>query len=555
MTLTTARTNLENTLRWVIAGLAEIGILPAKGYLPDQRKALWKEFDATARKWEARFRAAAKKALEHDRREILAIVGEAKKAALREKASIDWKKILKQIEDYLEEAGEEFWRTTFIPLIEGIVIDQGEKWAGRLGIEFDVQNLRARSWFNDYTLQFAKPINDTTEREIAQIMARAQAEGSSIPKIQNQLNAMFERELSGKLPDDPEWEWFLDRLPPYRIEAIARTETIRASNNGTNELFKEWGVKRHEWLSTKDDRTRSYDAGDEFDHVEADGQVVPIDTPFIVSGEDLMYPGDPTGSPGNTINCRCTLIPVIEEGEELQPTEPAEAVETEVEPGPAGTPVSDALDNTMTGKYGKSVDYALEQLNSVHGDGELPDIPITRSSAKSFLGQYSSTYGGKPVEIKISIKGDHPETTILHEIGHFLDHQALGNKGIFVSEGSSDLVKGWQKAVQESSAFKKLAAMLSDPSLFTKEVTVSDGFSYKVAPDTRHLRYLYRGREAFARSYAQYIATKSNDPLLKSQIAIEAADEMYGARQWADDDFKPIAKAFDEMFKKLGWIK
>ena len=322
MTISTARQNLEFAVRTVVAGLELLDIHPVKGFLPEQRKALWKEFDATARKWEPIFRTGTKKALDHDRREILAIVGEAKKMALRLKASVDWKKTLKQIEDYLEEAGDEFWRSTFVPLIEGIVTDQGEKWAARLGVEFDVQNLRSRAWFNQYMLQFSKPINQTTEREIAQIMARAQADGSSIPQIQNQLDAMFEREISGRLPDDPEYEWFTERVPPYRVEAIARTETIRSSNAGTTELFTEWGVKRHEWLSTKDDRTRSYAAGDDFDHVEADGQVVEIGTPFIVSGEDLEYPGDPSASPGNSINCRCTTIPVIEDGEELQPQEP-----------------------------------------------------------------------------------------------------------------------------------------------------------------------------------------------------------------------------------------
>jgi len=90
----------------------------------------------------------------------------------------------------------------------------------------------------------------------------------------------------------------------YRTERIARTETIRASNAGSRELFQEWGVQKHEWLSTKDDRTRTYDNTDgKYDHLEADGQVVNIDEPFTVSGESLMFPGDPAGDPGNTINC------------------------------------------------------------------------------------------------------------------------------------------------------------------------------------------------------------------------------------------------------------
>ena len=32
---------------------------------------------------------------------------------------------------------------------------------------------------------------------------------------------------------------------------------------------------------------------------------IPVDDPFIVGGEELMFPGDPNGSPGNVINCRC----------------------------------------------------------------------------------------------------------------------------------------------------------------------------------------------------------------------------------------------------------
>ena len=80
---------------------------------------------------------------------------------------------------------------------------------------------------------------------------------------------------------------------------------MRASNAGTLETFVDWGVKEKEWLSTKDDRVR-------IEHLEVDGQVVPIDEPFIVGGEELMYPGDASGSAGNVINCRCTELPVME---------------------------------------------------------------------------------------------------------------------------------------------------------------------------------------------------------------------------------------------------
>ena len=53
------------------------------------------------------------------------------------------------------------------------------------------------------------------------------------------------------------------------------------------------------WVATLDGNTRDAHAG-------ADGQEVPIDMPFNVGGEALMFPGDPNGSAENVINCRCS---------------------------------------------------------------------------------------------------------------------------------------------------------------------------------------------------------------------------------------------------------
>ena len=230
-------------------------------------------------------------------------------------------------ERYLEEAGEN-WREAFIPMIQGLITDRGKQLSTQFGMAFNVQNLFARDWFNDYMLKFAQPINKTTLDSIATLLAQAQEEGWAIPTMQNHLGDMFEQWMTGELTPE-EFIWFSDRLPPYRTEMIARTETIRSSNAGSTEIYKDWGVQKHEWVSTQDDRTRGQEKGDEFDHFSdwpngPNGEVVEIDTPFIGTGEELMYPGDPSGSAGNTISCRCTTAPVVEEGEELQSIEPAE---------------------------------------------------------------------------------------------------------------------------------------------------------------------------------------------------------------------------------------
>jgi len=66
-------------------------------------------------------------------------------------------------------------------------------------------------------------------------------------------------------------------------------------------------ITGHEWLTTLDGRERGAKPTDNFNHRAANGQQRPIDTPFTVSGERLMYPGDESmgASLGNIIQCRC----------------------------------------------------------------------------------------------------------------------------------------------------------------------------------------------------------------------------------------------------------
>ena len=217
----------------------------------------------------------------------------AKSLALENKATINWERFRVDVLDYLDNTAPGMWRKTFVPLVRGVVTDQVSKWAGILGLQFDVQPLFARDWYNKYIQGMPIPIIDTTKNAVGVIIDQALAEGWSISSMQDAIMQAF------------------DIMEPYRSERIARTETIRASNAGTTDQFREWGVQRHEWLSTQDDRTRRKPP-DDFDHVEANGEVVNIGDPFMATGEPLMYPGDPAGDPGNTINCRCTTIPVME---------------------------------------------------------------------------------------------------------------------------------------------------------------------------------------------------------------------------------------------------
>ena len=206
---------------------------------------------------------------------------------------IDW-------EMYLTQAGDR-WRQAFIPLIEGIITEQGARLNSTYGMQFDVRNLFAEAWFDDYELKFAQEIMDTTKADMSVILQDGMNQGWSIPTMQKHIGTLFEQYMFGGLTGDA-FDWFSSRMPGYRRERIARTETMRASNAGNTALYRDWGVPMHEWIATNDSRTR--DA-----HIAAHGQRVDVGTAFIVGGEALMYPGDPSGSPENTIQCRCTTAP------------------------------------------------------------------------------------------------------------------------------------------------------------------------------------------------------------------------------------------------------
>ena len=66
---------------------------------------------------------------------------------------------------------------------------------------------------------------------------------------------------------------------------------------------------RKEWVSAGDEKVRRATRGP-FSHVAADGQIVDVDKPFIVSGQRLMIPGDTSlgASLGNVVRCRCASV-------------------------------------------------------------------------------------------------------------------------------------------------------------------------------------------------------------------------------------------------------
>lgn len=69
-----------------------------------------------------------------------------------------------------------------------------------------------------------------------------------------------------------------------------------------------FGATVKEWVSQGDSLVRD---GPVFNHLDADSIQVPVEEPFVVSGQLLMHPGDTSlgATMGNVAGCRCSSVP------------------------------------------------------------------------------------------------------------------------------------------------------------------------------------------------------------------------------------------------------
>ena len=150
-------------------------------------------------------------------------------------------------------------------------------------------------YIEQYGAQKVQQILETTRKQIMGVIREGQREGLGVEAI-----AKLMREAI------PEFSLIRSRV-------IARTEThgssqfaqIRTAQQSTRPLVKQWN-------SVEVTRTRTFIDDDRYDHRVMDGQRVALEQPFLVptifgTKEPLMFCGDPNGSAGNVINCRCAL--------------------------------------------------------------------------------------------------------------------------------------------------------------------------------------------------------------------------------------------------------
>jgi hypothetical protein len=166
-------------------------------------------------------------------------------------------------------------------------------------------------WASTQSAQKIRGLQDTTKSNIAKIIQKGQQEGESSREIAKRIRVTSAQ------------------INPHRARTIALTETHTAAVKSVDAAVASTRIEmEREWVSAKDMRTRTRGLKSRFDHYHkyplgADGERVAQDGIFVGSGESMKFPGDPSGSAGNVVRCRCVLLyHAVNRMEELKPYVP-----------------------------------------------------------------------------------------------------------------------------------------------------------------------------------------------------------------------------------------
>jgi SPP1 gp7 family putative phage head morphogenesis protein len=142
------------------------------------------------------------------------------------------------------------------------------------------------NYFRMYLLNKAViKVSQTTRDHILQVLEKATLQGWSNDQIVKEILESPEARIEVR----------------NRARKIVRTESVRAANYGIQLGANKYEYEvEKEWLSIVDNRIRH-------SHRNVDGERRSVDGVF---SNGLRFPGDPNGSPENTINCRCRLVMV-----------------------------------------------------------------------------------------------------------------------------------------------------------------------------------------------------------------------------------------------------
>lgn len=146
--------------------------------------------------------------------------------------------------------------------------------------------------------QMAKEVVDTNLRYARKAVRDGIRDGLSNKEITDKLENL----------------WVYDRS---HAKMIAQTESTRVINQATNQAYQKIDDEEEDlevrkiWISSRDDKVRP--SHEHLNNSQKYGQVgIPVNDYFKIGSDRALAPAG-FSEPGNSINCRCTIAPIITE--------------------------------------------------------------------------------------------------------------------------------------------------------------------------------------------------------------------------------------------------
>jgi hypothetical protein len=165
-----------------------------------------------------------------------------------------------------------------LPIIKEVLEDSAKDIADMFDATF-VSTGDINAWIRDRAELFSKQVTNTTYKDLQKIFT--ENEGQPFNVLAEKVSELY------------------DGYSIDRAMVIVRTETHGASQKGTFEMYKQAGVGIKIWAWFAGDKGGVRDG-----HLAIDGEERPIDMPF---SNGLMFAGDPSADPSETINCNCSI--------------------------------------------------------------------------------------------------------------------------------------------------------------------------------------------------------------------------------------------------------
>jgi hypothetical protein len=174
---------------------------------------------------------------------------------------------------------------------------------------------------------------------------------------------------------------------------------------------------------------------------------------------------------------------------------------------------------------------------------EFEEFGFSRAVGAVEFGRYELTTFGAPVRIVLNPMTPDVGFTLLHEIGHLIDHQLLSGRPGLLGHRTRTLAE-WRAAVTATETYTELEAF--SRSREAQPLSLPSGTSARA-----HVRYLLQDDEVFARCYSQFIAVRSGNQEIFDELTRAQGIALY--EQWSDGDFRPVEEALERAIEAVGW--